>query len=529
MPEIRLLHSGFLNSAGSFPNRPAIAVAGETLTYSELMQKAASLAATVAELNVGHDPPLTAVFAYRSVTAFAGILGSLIHGHGYVPLNRTFPTDRTTTMLRRSGCRTMIVDEPSEIQIDEVLAGTDREIACILPHRADTKDLESRWPRHRFVGADRITSCEQHAPADTSPDSPAYVLFTSGSTGRPKGVVVTHANATHYVEFIAERYQITEQDRFSQVFDMTFDLSVSDLFVAWSRGACVCCPSEKAVINPGRFIKQAGLTVWFSVPSTAIFMKRLGTLKPGSYPDLRVSLFCGEALPVQVAKAWAEAAPKSIIENLYGPTELTIACTYYRWDAELSPDLSERGVVPIGDPFPDMLPIVVDERLQEVGPGESGELLMAGPQVSPGYWKDTERTAAVFLVPPNRLETFYRTGDLVRKPTDGRPMTYLGRVDNQVQILGHRVELAEVEAVVREESEIDGVVALGWPPAPGGAGGIEVFLEGSGAPSNLKERVAARLPVYMVPRSFRCLARLPLNANGKYDRKALARRLEAEP
>jgi non-ribosomal peptide synthetase component F len=302
---------------------------------------------------------------------------------------------------------------------------------------------------------------------------------------------------------------------------------VADLFVAWDRGACVCCPSEKILINPGRFINEARLTVWFSVPSMAVFMKRLGALKPGTYPHLRVSLFCGEALPVEVARAWAEAAPESIVENVYGPTELTIACTYYRWDPVRSPGESLQGMVPIGEPFPGMRVMVADESLEEVPPGADGELLMTGPQLTLGYWQDPDRTAAAFVRPPGRPEVYYRTGDLVRRPAGQGPLLYLGRTDHQIKILGHRVELGEVEAVVREESGVDSVIALGWPINPGGAGGVEIFLQtGQPVPPDLKARVARRLPVYMAPRRYHPLAEFPLNANGKYDRKALLSILE---
>jgi acyl-coenzyme A synthetase/AMP-(fatty) acid ligase len=257
-------------------------------------------------------------------------------------------------------------------------------------------------------------------------------------------------------------------------------------------------------------------------------MKRFGSLKPGSYPNLRVSLFAGEALPVDLTRAWAEAAPNSIIENFYGPTELTISCTYYRWDPARSLAESEQGVVPIGQPFPGMVPLVADESLREVPPGAAGELLMTGPQLALGYLNDPARTAAAFVKPPGRGEIYYRTGDRVRRPVDGRPITYLGRIDNQVKIQGRRVELGEIEAVVREEFGVDGVVAVGWPKTPTGVRGVEVFLEtdNPGLPEQ-NERVARRLPAYMVPRKYHSLSKFPLNANGKYDRPALLKILES--
>jgi non-ribosomal peptide synthetase component F len=232
--------------------------------------------------------------------------------------------------------------------------------------------------------ANEFVDAEQWRPPEVSQNAIAYLLFTSGSTGQPKGVMVSHANVLHYVDCVIKRYGFTCNDRVSQTFDLTFDLSAHDMFVAWQSGACMCCPSQKQLIKPGAFINDAGLTVWFSVPSTAVFMRRFGELKSGLYPHLRLSLFCGEALPVDVVRDWSLAAPNSIIENIYGPTELTIGCTAYRWDNRTSPAECEQSIVPIGEPFEDMEALIVDEELHEVAVGCEGELLMTGPQLSQG-------------------------------------------------------------------------------------------------------------------------------------------------
>jgi non-ribosomal peptide synthetase component F len=325
---------------------------------------------------------------------------------------------------------------------------------------------------------------------------------------------------------MVDRLEITEHDIVSQMFDLTFDLSVFDMFVSWKRGACVCCPSQNALINPGKFIQDEKLTIWFSVPSSVALMKKLGLLKPNRYPALRLSLFCGEPLPVALASSWLEAAPNTCLENLYGPTELTVACTCYRWDPERSPKEAELGIVPIGYPCPAMNVLVVDDELTEVEPGAKGELLMNGPQMSLGYWKDPERTASAFVVPPGQQVVFYRTGDRVRRPVGNGALTHLGRIDYQVKILGHRVELAEVEAVVREISGSDGVVAVGWPTVATGFGGIEVFIEGETKNANrLRSTIASRLPNYMVPRRLHFMSSLPRNANNKFDRAAMLRML----
>ncbi len=279
-------------------------------------------------------------------------------------------------------CRSVIVDAGSESQLDGLLCSTSIPVVIICPDRADVTELAAKFPAHRIIGASQLAVAEQWSPVDVAADSIAYLLFTSGSTGRPKGVMVSHANVLHYLDCVIKRYGFTSNDRVSQTFDLTFDLSAHDLFVAWEAGACVCCPTQKESIKPGAFINDARLTVWFSVPSTAVFMRRFGVLKPGMYPGLRLTLFCGEALPVETARQWALAAPNSVIENIYGPTELTIACTVYRWDNAKSPNECEQGVVPIGQPLDGMQALIVDQQLREVEDGRDGELLMTGPHRS---------------------------------------------------------------------------------------------------------------------------------------------------
>jgi amino acid adenylation domain-containing protein len=522
------LWSGFMRSAQNFPQRPAVVAEGKVLHYEELRELACGIAATIQKYPDFSATPLTAVFAHRSATAFAGVLGALLSGNGYVPLNRTFPDGRTQVMFERSEARSLIVDAKSLPQLNALLEGARARVLVILPEVSDVSPLETRWPAHTFVGSgDLQPSSEWREPA-VETDSLAYLLFTSGSTGTPKGVAVAQRNVRSFVDYMVDRYEVTEKDRLSQMFDMTFDLSAFDMFVAWERGACVCCPSQKELIKPDSFIRNNNLTMWFSVPSTAVFMKQLGLLKPGRYPELRVSLFCGEPLPVSSIQAWSEAAPHSIVENLYGPTELTIACTLYRWDPLRSPGESEMGIAPIGYAYPGMSCLVVDGEWHEVAPGEEGELLMKGPQMSLGYWRDVKKTSEAFITPPGHAQVYYRTGDRVRRPRASGPLIHLGRIDSQIKVLGHRVELGEIEAIVRKHCGSDAVVAVGWPRTSSGYGGVEVFIESVGESSDLRNAVQSELPDYMVPRRFHFRDKLRRNSNGKLDRTAISKLLDGE-
>ncbi len=521
------LWEGFLRSARRFPDRPAVFAESRTASYSALHEQSIRIAATIQAHPEFSKVPLTAVFGYRSTSAFSGVLGALLSGNGYVPLNRTFPIERTEVMFERSECRSIVVDSGSLPQLSKLLERSKQRLLLILPDLETGHQLRENWPAHLFFGSEELSPSQAWKEPIAAPDQIAYLLFTSGSTGIPKGVMVSNRNVTSYIEYMVNRYNITEQDRLSQMFDLTFDLSAFDMFMAWERGAQVCCPSQKSLINPGKFIRDMSLTVWFSVPSTVAFMKQLGMLKPRRYESLRFSLFCGEPLPVSSATAWLEAAPNSVLENLYGPTELTISCTLYRWDPVLSPGETELDIVPIGYPHPGMNVLVTDENLNEVHPGEEGELLMNGPQMSLGYWRDREKTAAAFVVPPGKSDIYYRTGDRVRRPIENRPLTHLGRTDFQIKVLGHRVELGEIEAVVRKFTGLDGVIAVGWPITASGVDGIELFIEGEVEnKETLREAIRAALPEYMVPRRFHCINRLPRNVNNKFDRKAMVKLLE---
>ncbi|MEM9177622.1 MAG: amino acid adenylation domain-containing protein [Myxococcota bacterium] len=525
----RSLRSGFLRSAERDPGAIAVEVAGEAIAYGDLRDRAAALAATLdgADPRAEHAPRLTAVFGQRSSAVVTGLLGALFRGDGYVPLNPTFPVARTRSMLERSGCRAIVLDEHGEKQIREVVEGIATPLLLIFPEQDDVVALAADLAPHRVLGRADLAAPADWTPSPVDPDAIAYLLFTSGSTGIPKGVKVAHRNVDAFLVAMADRYGILPEDRFSQTFELTFDLSVFDLFLAWYAGARVCIPTQAQKMLPAKYVVDAGITVWFSVPSTAVLMNKLRMLKPDAYPKLRWSLFCGEALPAEIVEQWVDAAPNSTIENLYGPTELTIACTLYRWDPARSKEDCELGLVPIGDPYPDMEVRVVDEDLQPVAAGETGELLMTGPQLTPGYWQDEEKTAAAFIHVPGDDRVFYRTGDRVRSGQGKSPMVYLGRMDNQIKIQGYRVELGEIEALMREVAGVDVAIAVGWPVTAAGADSVVVFVSDAAADLEALTREAkGRLPAYMAPREVRHVDTFPLNSNGKVDRKALLASLD---
>lgn len=514
------LHRTFLDTARSVPDRPAVEIEGRALSYADLQAQALSIAATIAALRGPSDSPLVAILAERSASAFAGTLGALCAGRGFVPLLPGYPSRRIQTVLRRTRTDMVVVDEAGMHRLCEhPPAGP--TLTIIAPTLDPKSEDRARLAPHRVVGRTELQPAADWTEPDTEPGDIAYVLFTSGSTGEPKGVMVSHANLERFLDVVVERYGLEEDDRFTHLFDPTFDLSMFDMFAPWRVGGCVCVPGPRERLLPARFVDDANITVWFSVPSTALLMKKTRTLQPGVFPDLRVSLFCGEALPLEVAQSWMEAAPNSVVENLYGPTELTLACTLYRCNPTMDTEARD-GIVPIGHAFPGMQARVVDDDGHPVEPGEIGELALCGPQVALGYWDDPEQTDRVFVTLPGETKRFYRTGDRVVQPRDDDPLLFVGRVDAQIKVRGYRIDLGDVEAGMRRAGNLDVAVAVGWPPRPGGADGIVGFVEaGAAEPNELRARLSDHLPSYMIPREVRTVERFPLNANGKIDRNAL--------
>lgn len=526
------LARGFLRSLGRFANRPALYVDQEFLTYEDLGRMANGIAAAILETDQDRNP-LIGILAHRSVTAYAGVLGTLLAGKGYVPLNPKLPLERLAKIFLQSRSRILLVGKEAVHLLDRLLRRVPHPIMILYPACEQAGMPQVALAPHRLVVFETTAPdppfIERTAPDD---DTIVYLLFTSGSTGEPKGVPVRYGNLRSYVDYVCRRYDVNEQDRFSQMFDFSFDLSVHDMFICWERGACLYSIPDHAVMAPAKFIRDHQITMWFSVPSVVGVMLQLGMLKPGSLPSLRGSSFCGEPLPSRYARAWQDAAPNSFVENLYGPTETTIAISHYRWDPDNSRKACINGIVPIGWVFDRQCACLVgiNELRPEPNTKEGGELCLSGSQVTTGYWNDPDKTAKQFVRLPDQGEAlWYRTGDLVKQDSDGC-MHYLGRIDQQVKIMGHRVELQEVDAALRDTAGIEQVASVAWPVQDGLAKGIVTFIAGTPGrdAEDLLRVCREHLPDYMVPKRVYWIEALPLNVHGKVDRRKLVHLLEED-
>ncbi|MBX7145446.1 MAG: amino acid adenylation domain-containing protein [Oligoflexia bacterium] len=516
------LHTGFTISAERYPRHSALSIGAVRLSYSEVDEKARRWACALLR-NSRTSPKRVGLLACRSEVSYVGVLASLYAGAAFVPLNPAFPFERTRSVIREGKLDALFIDQGALPVARRVLENFEVPTVLLPFHASADTDLP-----FSAIGQSEI---DKSAPLVESVisdiDSPAYILFTSGSTGHPKGVPVSHRNILHFIATALKRYDVRPEDRLTQTFDQTFDASVFDLFLAWWSGACVCSMQPLEILSPFEFVAQQGITVWNSVPSVIALLQKRGALKPNCLSNLRLSLFGGEALKCSLAQAWQVAAPNSIIDNLYGPTEVAVACAAYRWDPANSPSECCRNVVPIGRVFDGLRHVVVDDSLRPVKAGRSGELCIAGPQVFNGYLNETPRTNGNLCRLPNMGDdSFYRTGDLVRS-LNGGDYLFLGRIDHQVKIRGYRIELGEIESVLLKDANVVQAVALAWPIVDGKCTGIVAVVSGVEVDTGkLMSEIKKTLPSYMLPREIYVLESMPLGANGKIDRVKIGNILE---
>ncbi|MCU0370799.1 MAG: amino acid adenylation domain-containing protein [Bacteroidales bacterium] len=482
-----------------YGSNPALELGDRQFTYMELYQAAASLSHAILDLE---DPnPYVGIMADKSFTCYAGILGILMAGKAYLPLNPRFPAGRNRYMLEKARTRVIIAGESSDDELEQVLENYTSEIFIVFPE--ETGQIQSLVPVPKIV----------------SPGDPAYLLFTSGTTGNPKGVPVTNGNVASYLDNMQSLYEFGTADRFTQLFDLTFDLSVHDLFLAWSSGACLVVPGDNSSFAMARFIREKQPTVWFSVPSVVMLMDRMRLLKAGAYPSVRLSFFCGEALQDRYAKAWQNAAPGSRLVNLYGPTEATIAISHYELPGDPGNWKKAQGIISIGRVFNGNSFMLRSESIQD-GPGE---LCLSGSQVVSGYFEHAEADRDAFFIDADTGENWYKTGDLVKIDGEG-DLFFTGRKDAEVKISGYRVNLKEIENVISGYDLIEQAVVV-FEQAADGQGTVIAFVQADKQARPVEKDLDAfcrlRLPWYMVPGKFIFVEDIPLNVNGKTDQAAL--------
>lgn len=493
-----MLHHLVIDSAVKHPDRPAVVAADGTLDYARLDRRADAFARRLRDLGVGRGDRVV-VWARKSTDVVAAMQGVLRLGAAYVPADDSAPAERVALVAGDCAARAVLTTADRTTELSALLPG----VPCA--------DLVETGPT---TGHDDAADGPGRFAEPVGPDDLAYILYTSGSTGTPKGVCISHRNALAFTSWVVDLLAPGPEDRFANHAPLTFDLSVLDLYAAFTVGAAVhLVPSELAYAPEQlvEFLYERRITVWYSVPSALTLMMRSGGLTDRPAPDaLRAVLFAGEPFPIGQVR-WLAAWTPARLLNLYGPTETNV-CTYH----EVTPaDLERDRPVPIGRAASGDRVWARAADGSVCGPGEEGELLVDGPTVMTGYWG----------APPQRGA--YATGDIVQLRADGS-FDYVGRRDHMVKVRGHRVELGDVEAALTSHPDVaeavvvvtghgvDARLAAFVVPGPGRRPG----------PLTLRSHCAKRLPRYMLADVLRLLPELPRTRNGKVDRAALAARLE---
>jgi len=477
-----------VEAARRTPGALAVASQEQDLTYRELDALADRFAAALRARGVRPGDRVV-LWSGKSALAVALMQGALRAGAVYVPVNATNPPARVARIA--ADCRAALVTADEAVTEGAGTGGADPPPAVALA------DLLAEAPAGTAA-----------PPVRTDPDGPAYVLYTSGSTGTPKGVSLSHRNALAFVEWAARELDVGPHDRLSNHAPFNFDLSVFDLYAAFRAGASVHLVPPETAYAPkqlAEFIREQRISVWYSVPSVlALMMREGGLLGEPQPPHLRACVFAGEPFAIGQVQDLRRAWPSARMFNWYGPTETNV-CTSYEVTAA---DLSRTGPLPIGTASSG------DTVTLDPGPDE-GEIVVTGPSVMLGYWGRPAHRGA------------YRTGDTGRL-TSGGNVEYVGRIDHMCKIHGNRVEPGEIEAVVAAHPAVSGACVLV------AGSGLEARLHAVvvAAPGarprllDLKLFCSERLPTYMLPDVLHVVDALPLTANGKTNRSALAAAVE---
>jgi D-alanine--poly(phosphoribitol) ligase subunit 1 len=479
--------------------RRAFYIGGTGYNYGELASAIAEIQSALTSDNVGNGH--VGVCLADDIHTYASILALWMSGRAFVPVNPLFPAARNRKIMERLGLRWVL--HSREMDPGVMIPGCRALHTGAIDLKSERKPVLDKFTRERD----------------------AYVLFTSGSTGNPKGVRISFHNLNSFVrDFINyPAYSFTPEERFLQIYDLSFDASVHCYTVPLAIGASVHTvpPDGIKYLAAYKLMHEQQLTFVKMPPSTLSYLRPY--FSSIRLPFLKYCLLGGEAFPSLLAGEWESCIPNALIQNVYGPTEVTVNCLIYDWNGPGSQRKARNGIASIGKVFGTSTALVIRENGAPAKPGETGELLVAGEQVSPGYWKDEQlnKKAYVELDLAGKIRRFYRTGDVVTVDGDGDVM-YIGRNDEQVQVRGYRVELGEIESLARAFLDGKNVMAIGRDQ---GMGEMKIFLAVESVevdPLPLRGHLQEHLPSYMIPERILCIPHFPRLVSGKLDRKALS-------
>ena len=485
------------NSCEVFSDKKAFCIDNKFYTYTEFNGSVATIKNSI-ENNFDGKNKTIGVLLNDDFLTYTSIFAILFSGNAFVPINPANPIERNINIIEQA------------------------EIELILSSKQNN---EFKYIKN--INTSELISISQSLLISEANESDlAYILFTSGSTGLPKGVPISRKSLDSFINaFFQIGYNLSENDKFLQMFELTFDLSIMSYMIPLSIGACVY-PTPTIGIkytNIYTILEEHEITVALMVPSILAFLRPY--FEDINLEKLRYSLFCGEALYSEVTEEWSKCVPNALIQNVYGPTEATIFCLTYDWNKNKK---STNDIISIGKPMNGVSALIVNEDLQILLKNEKGELCLSGNQLTSGYIKNIEKNKESFfnIEIEGKSKTFYRTGDICFVDEDG-DYAYCSRKDNQIKIQGFRVELSEIEFYARKLTGLTNVAAI---PKTNNFGNIEInlFIENSnGHATDLIEKLKSKVPEYMIPSDIISVQKFPFTQNGKIDRKALIKMIIA--
>jgi amino acid adenylation domain-containing protein len=473
------------------PNAVAAECENQALTYRQLNGRANQLAYRLQKLGVGPDS-IVGILAERSFEMLIAILATLKAGGAYLPLEPTYPRERLAFLLE------------------------DSNPTAILMQRRFAHRLAWDLKKTVFLEKDFRQESDANPSSGVGPENLAYIIYTSGSTGKPKGVRNSHGGLSNWLSWMQEIFFMSEQDAMLQKSPFTFDVSVREFFLPLSRGAKV------VIARPGfqgdcryliEIIQKHSITaIHFVPPMLSAFLEHP---EVRNCTSLRLVMCSGDALTFDLRDRFFATFPKLELHNMWGATEHAPESTYYKCGSE-----SGKGIVPVGRPGGNTQLYILDRKMQPVPIGVIGEAYLGGIQTALGYLRRPELTAEKFLPNPFTKGTLYKTGDLGRFRSDG-VMEFVGRVDQQVKLRGFRLELEEIEAVLRKHPMVRDCVTVVRGDREESKRLVSYVVADGANAGELREHATRSLPDYMVPMTYVFLRKIPLTSNGKLDRRGL--------
>ncbi len=488
-------------SAQQYPDKLAFADTNKSLTFSQLANESKQLALEIVSKNESINRPI-AVMVDRNVQTLVGFFGIVYSGNYYVPIDNKMPITRILNVLNQVKPKIIIYSKENEDLIKEINTTYSFDAICsdIDIPKTITSDDEALL-KNRFS---RILDID-----------PVYVIFTSGSTGNPKGIVISHRSVIDFTDWMTNTFGFTNEDIMANQAPFYFDLSVKDIYTTIKNGASTYIIPKKHLMFPFTLIdflndKKVTSLIWATsafnlVSNSKVFEKK-------SLSTVNKVILGGEALLAKHLNTWKKTNPNIKYINLYGPTEVTVDCTYYIIDR----DFKDEEIIPIGKACENKEVIILNEDGKCSGPNEIGEICVRGTGLAKGYFGDFEKTEKVFIQNPLIKEypdIIYKTGDIGYKNEEG-VIFFSSRKDGQIKHQGYRIELGEIERAINSFEKINASICF----YDGEKDKIVCAYNGDCSEDEIIVHISKLIPKYMYPNYFIALKKMPYNANGKIDR-----------